>query len=72
MPLLLANAAALEAGEDTVATTIDGVDWRQNAFPYQRKCLAWLREEFAALSSADQAAAMGILDGTGCEPIFRE
>ena len=71
-PLLLANAVALEAGEDTVATTIDGVEWRQNAFPYQRKCLGWLREEFAALSAADQAAALAILDGTGCEPIFRE
>ena len=71
-PLLLANAAALEAGEDTVTATIDDAEWRQNAFPYQRKCLAWLREEFAALSAADQAAAMAILDGTGCEPIFRE
>ncbi len=71
-PLLLANAAALEAGEETFATTVDGAEWRQNSFPYQRKCLGWLRDEFAALSVADQAAAMAILDGTGCEPIFKE
>lgn len=69
-PLLLANAAALDAGDDMFTAAIDGAEWRQNAFPYQRKCLNWLREEFAALSAADQAAAMNVLDGTGCEPIF--
>lgn len=71
-PLLRANAAALEAGEDNFTATIDGAEWRQNAFPYQRKCLGWLREEFASLSPDEQSAAMAILDGTGCEPIFRE
>ena len=69
-PLLLANAAALEAGEKMFTATIDAAEWRQNSFPYQRKCLIWLREEFAALSADNQASAMAILDGTGCEPIF--
>lgn len=71
-PLLLANAAALEAGDEMFSATVDGAEWRQNTFPYQRKCLTWLREEFAALSAADQAATMAILDGTGCEPLFKE
>lgn len=71
-PLLLANAAALEAGEEVFTATIDGAEWRQNTFPYQHKCLTWLREEFAGLSARDQAAAMAILNGTGCEPIFKE
>ena len=72
IPLLLANAAALEAGEDMFTATVDGAEWRQNTFPYQRKCLTWLREEFAALSAADQATALVVLDDTGCEPIFAE
>ena len=71
-PLLLANAAALEGGRDSFTAEIDGAEWRQNAFPYQRKCLNWLREEFNALSTVDQSAVMDILDGVGCEPIFRE
>ncbi len=69
-PLLLANAAALEAGEEMFSATVDGAEWRQNSFPYQRKCLTWLRDEFAALTAKDKTAALAILDGTGCEPIF--
>lgn len=71
-PLLLANAAALEAGEGMFTATVDGAEWQQNSFPYQLKCLTWLREEFTTLSTADQATTMNILDGTGCEPIFKE
>jgi hypothetical protein len=70
-PFLLANAAALDSGADLVECPIDGRPWRQRPFPYQRKCLQWLREEIAALSPRDQAAARAVIEGTGCETLFR-
>ena len=38
------TAAALERGAESVEGTIDGKPWVQKPFPYQGKCLAWLRE----------------------------
>lgn len=69
-PFLLANAAALEAGAERVETEIAGRPWVQKPFPYQRKCLAWLRESHAALDPASRATVDGLLAGTGCEALF--
>jgi len=69
-PFLVANAAALERGASTVECTIDGRTWTQQTFPYQRKCLQWLRETWGALGAGHRAAARGIIDGTGCEALF--
>ena len=54
-PFLLANAAALASGAERVECEIDGRPWVQQPFPYQGKCLAWLREAHAALAPADRA-----------------
>lgn len=64
-PLLLANAAAVAAGARTVETTIDGHAWSQQAFPYQAKCLAWLREEYATLDRNAQRVVDQAIAGTG-------
>lgn len=69
-PLLLANAAAVKAGASEVATEIDGKPWVMQPFPYQAKCLAWLREEYAALNDKDRARVDAALAGTGCEVLF--
>jgi glutathione S-transferase len=69
-PFLLANADALARGADAVECTIDGQPWTQQPFPYQRKCLGWLREAWDALGAGDQAAARGAIEGTGCEALF--
>ena len=69
-PFLLANAAALASGADKVECTIDGAKWEQQPFPYQAKCLRWLRESRDRLSSADRAWVDGVLAGTGCEALF--
>lgn len=69
-PFLLANAAALAAGAEQVQCEIDGARWEQKPFPYQAKCLRWLREGRAALSGADRAWVDGVLAGTGCEALF--
>ncbi|MEM7741780.1 MAG: glutathione S-transferase family protein [Pseudomonadota bacterium] len=62
LPQFLANARALSAGQKEFETEIAGKAWRQPSFPYQGKCLAWTRQEFAALSSDHQRKAMEILE----------
>lgn len=69
-PFLLANAKALQAGAERVECEIDGRPWVQKPFPYQGKCLMWLRERYGELSAADRDAVDALLDGTGCEPLF--
>jgi len=70
VPFLLANAAALAGGAAQVECTIDGRPWVQKPFPYQGKCLEWLREGRAALVPGDRAALDALLEGTGCEALF--
>lgn len=70
VPFLLANADAVARRADTVTCMIDGRPWTQRPFPYQAKCLAWLREAHAALAPGDRAAADAVLAGTGCEALF--
>jgi len=53
-----------------VRLTIDGAPWVQQPFPYQGRCLQWLRDGYAALSGADRRAVDTILSGTGCEVLF--
>jgi glutathione S-transferase len=69
-PFLLGNAAALESGAEQVECTIDGHKWVQRPFPYQGKCLRWLRAGYAALGPGDRAALDALLVGTGCEVLF--
>ena len=69
-PALLANAAALEAGEKSWEAEIDGAPWTQQTFPYQAKCLRWINEQYHALCNDDRARVDALLAGTGCESLF--
>ncbi len=69
-PYMLANAAAIAAGQEKLQTTIDDRPWEQKPFPYQAKCLRWLREAHAALGENDRSALGDILADTGCEMLF--
>ncbi len=66
VPVMIANARALKAGSDRVETEVGGWPWLQQPFPYQGKCVQWLREAFAALSPPDREAVGALLDETGC------
>jgi hypothetical protein len=46
-PFMVANAAALDRGAEEMEFQLDGVRYWQRPFPYQKKCLTWLREEYA-------------------------
>ena len=69
-PFLLGNAAALDAKAAEVECTIDDARWVQAPFPYQGKCLRWLRERHAALSAADRVWVDDTVAGTGCDTLF--
>ena len=69
-PFLKANAEALARGDQQLETEIDGRPWVQHPFPYQGKCLRWIREAREALSSADRSQVDAMLSGTGCEILF--
>lgn len=70
VPFMVANAAAKEAGAEKVECRIQDARWTQQTFPYQAKCLRWLREHFAGLSDADQSWLRGKLDAAGCTALL--
>ena len=70
VPVMLANAQALDQGAEKVEVEVDGKAWVQEPFPYQGKCLQWLRIEYARLDEADRTRVDGMLAGTGCEALL--
>ena len=69
-PFLLGNHAALEQGLDEVECEVDGRRWTQKPFPYQGKCLRWLRDDYHALADGDKEFVDKTLSGTGVETLF--
>lgn len=70
-PFLLANAAAVERRAERVDAMIDGHPWVQRHFPYQAKCLGWLRADYATLGADDRGRVDALLERSGCEILFR-
>ncbi|HIG43240.1 MAG: glutathione S-transferase [bacterium] len=70
VPVMLANAHALENSLDTVETTVGGKTWVQEPFAYQGKCLQWLRIEYARLDGDDRQRVDAILAGSGCDALL--
>ena len=70
IPCLVENAKAHINGNDVWETKIGDSLWKQKTFPYQVKCLNWIKEEFSKLSDTDQDIVLKYLAGTGCELIL--
>jgi len=70
VPVMLANAQAIDSGAERVETEVDGRPWVQQPFPYQAKCLQWVRREFYRLDDSDRAAVAALLSPTGCDALF--
>ena len=66
VPFLLANAAAMEAGEETFSIEAMGKPYSQGTFKYQIKCLADLRARYAALDDDARAKVDPILEENNC------
>jgi len=69
-PALLANAKALDKGDETWQVDIDGSLWSQQTFAYQGKCLKWINSEYQLLSAGDKTRVDVLLAGTGCEVLL--
>ena len=69
-PAQLANARAVQAGEKTWESEIDGAPWTQQTFPYQAKCLQWTNERYRALGDAERASVDALLQGTGVDTML--
>ena len=66
----LPKKGSLLSPKETCLTEIDGRSWAQPSFSYQLKCLCWTRDEFAALSAADQSSVRAIPEETGLSPLI--
>ncbi len=71
LPLLIANAAAIDGGKAQMETEIDGARWVQDVNPYQAKCLLMLRRAFGDLSEGDRGVVAALLEETGWEGLLR-
>jgi glutathione S-transferase len=69
-PVMLANAKAVMAGANEVTAEVDGQVWTQNPFPYQAKCLGWLRQARADLPAPARAQADAVLGPAGLSELF--
>jgi hypothetical protein len=70
VPVMLANARALNEGKKTVECEVAGLPWVQDAFPYQGRCVVWLRQSYSALDPQSRAKIDRALAGTGCDALF--
>jgi hypothetical protein len=66
----LANAAAVTDGASEVTAEVDGQAWTQQPFPYQAKCLGWLRQSRADLPARARAQVDAILALAGLSGLF--
>jgi hypothetical protein len=69
-PVMLANARALIGGETEVLATVEGQPWTQQPFPYQGKCLGWLRAAHAALPASARRTVDPLLKEAGLSELF--
>lgn len=54
LPFLAANANAFKAGEKEFSVELQGIQWKQNTYPYQVKCLKELCSTWNELSETDK------------------
>ena len=70
IPCLIANHNAYVNNKDVWEIELEDSVWKQKTFPYQSKCLNWIKEEFNKLSIDDKNDVKRYLNGTGCELIL--
>ena len=72
VPVMLANARAIDQGIEEVNTEVEGARWIQQPFPYQARCLSWLRTSYVSLDDKDRAMVDDILTPSGCGQLFEK
>ena len=71
-PVMLQNEEAINSGKTKVETFVRGKPWTQEIFPYQAKCLNWLRIEFSKLELSERQRISEMFSGTGCDLLIKK
>ena len=69
VPTMMENHRAIENGEKEWSVDLAGYPWKQKSFPYQAKCLDWIREEFKDLDNKNQEKVLSFLTTTNCQSL---
>jgi len=69
VPTMIENHRAIENGEKEWSVDLAGYPWKQKSFPYQAKCLDWIREEFKDLDQVNQEKVSNFLTANNCQSL---
>ena len=69
VPTMIENHKAIGEGEKEWSVDLAGYPWKQKSFPYQAKCLDWIRDEFKGLDSENQKKVLSFLTSTDCQSL---
>jgi glutathione S-transferase len=70
-PVMLANAAAVMGGAERVEAVVEGQAWTQAPFPYQAKCVQWLRQSYGRLAPDMGRLVDAALEPAGLGPLIK-
>ena len=62
VPTMIENHKAIGEGKEEWSVDLADYPWKQKSFPYQAKCLDWIRDEFRALDNENQEKVLGFLN----------
>lgn len=68
LPVLAANARAMDEGLDSFTLALGGLTWAAKTDKYKYKCLAWLAQEFQGQDPVTRSWLEPLLHDTGCLP----
>ena len=69
VPTMIANKKAIDEGSDEWEIDLDKGKWKQKSFPYQAKCLAWIKEEYEKLDTDKKDEVLSFLQLNHCESL---
>ena len=69
VPTMIANKKAIDEGRDEWDIDLDKGKWKQKSFPYQAKCLAWIKEEYEKLDTDKKNEVFSFLQLNHCESL---
>ena len=69
VPTMIENHKAIGEGEKEWSVDLAGYPWKQKSFPYQAKCLEWIRDEFRDLDNENQEKVLSFLTATNSQSL---
>ena len=69
VPTMIENHRAIGNSDKEWSVDLAGYHWKQKSFPYQAKCLDWIREEFQNLDHANQEKVLNFLTANNCQAL---